>query len=37
MTGWHLQEGAARTMTDSELEEVARRIVDLFLLARAGW
>ncbi|WP_375195088.1 TetR/AcrR family transcriptional regulator [Sphingobium sp.] len=37
MTGWHLQEGAARTMTDSELEEVARRIVDLLLLARAGW
>ena len=37
MTGWQLQEGAARTMTDIELEGVARRIVDLFLLARAGW
>lgn len=37
MTGWQLQEGAGRTMSDSELEEVARRIVDLFLLARSGW
>ncbi|HUD93959.1 TetR/AcrR family transcriptional regulator [Sphingobium sp.] len=37
MTGWALQEGAARKMTDSELEEVARRIIDLFLLARDGW
>lgn len=37
MTGWQLQEGAARTMTRTELENIARRIVDLFLLARAGW
>ncbi len=37
MTGWQLQEGAARTMTEAELEDVARKIVDLFLLARAGW
>ncbi|WP_196221864.1 TetR/AcrR family transcriptional regulator [Sphingobium sp. CAP-1] len=37
MTGWQLQEGAAHSMTDDELEEVARRIVDLLLLAKAGW
>lgn len=37
MTGWQLQEGAARDMNSAELEDIARRVVDLFLLARAGW
>ena len=37
MTGWRLQEGAAHPVSEQELEAVARRIVDLFLLARAGW
>lgn len=37
ITGWQLQESAARPIPLDELEAMADRTTDLFLAARAGW